>query len=201
MLIGITGYAQHGKDTVGAYLVGTHGFTQTTFAGPLKALAYRINPIVVVYGAPRNEVLRLQDVIAELGEEEAKKLPEVRRFYQELGTQARIVLGEDVWVDAWQRTYYSLAPDRDVVVTDVRFPNEAFRIAELGGELWRVERPGFDNGIGTTHLSEQYVEGLRVDKRFVNGSTIEHLHELAESAYQGAVLREGTYAGYGEQPW
>ena len=51
MLIGVTGLAQHGKDTIGNRLVKAHGFRRMGFANVLKELALRVNPIVHAPGS------------------------------------------------------------------------------------------------------------------------------------------------------
>lgn len=42
------------------------------------------------------------------------------------------------------------------VITDVRFPNEAKRIKDLGGQIWKIERVGAGAG---EHASEQELDG------------------------------------------
>ena len=44
-------------------------------------------------------------------------------------------------------------PPGDVVITDVRFPNEAALVRQLGGQLWQIRRPGYEAG-GTGHASD-----------------------------------------------
>jgi len=46
MIIGITGRARHGKNTVGDVLVRDFGFKQYGFADALKEMALRLNPWV-----------------------------------------------------------------------------------------------------------------------------------------------------------
>jgi len=178
-LIGLTGYAQHGKDSVGKVLVEEYGFTRFALAEPLKDLAYRINPIVVIGDNPEVvEILRLQDLVDNGGWERAKQEPEVRRFLQELGTQARKVLGNNVWVEALSKrinTHKAEKPHARVVVTDVRFPNEAAYIYNHGGEVWRVIRPDFDNGVGTDHESERHIDALRASHTVTNDGTLKDL--------------------------
>ena len=40
-----------------------------------------------------------------------------------------------------------------VVITDVRFPNEAAMVRQLGGQIWQIKRPGVEAG-GTGHASD-----------------------------------------------
>ena len=46
-----------------------------------------------------------------------------------------------------------MQPDGGTVITDVRFPNEAALIRQLGGQLWQIRRPGYEAG-GTGHASD-----------------------------------------------
>jgi hypothetical protein len=179
MLIGITGYARHGKDTAGSVLVKEYGFTKYAFADQLKELALAINPFV-----DRVYNLRLYHTVSDQGWEEAKNNPEVRRFLQVLGTGVRDIVGEDAWIRALVNTIRAdglwdkqgPAYGGKIVVTDVRFPNEAAFIQKYGGQLWRIDRKTltndgaklvllpYDNGIGTDHDSERLVSSLPADK-------------------------------------
>jgi hypothetical protein len=62
-----------------------------------------------------------------------------------------------------------------VVVDDVRFPNEAAIVRRLGGELWRVERPGTERG--TSHASEGELDDYPLfDRRVVNDGSLLQLY-------------------------
>ncbi len=161
MLIGVTGYAQHGKDTVANLLVREFGFTRIAFADTLKRMALVLDPIVT----SDREPWRLAPLVKRVGWEQAKQNPEVRRFLQVLGTEAvRDNLGADSWVEALDMKRNGI---EDVVIPDVRFENEAHYI-QSNGQLWGVRRfvddddlrTPYDNGIGTTHPSEAVVGEL-----------------------------------------
>lgn len=87
-----------------------------------------------------------------------------REFLQNLGHLGREHFGEDFWVN-------QILPSPDLaegwggidprdekyasdilVVTDVRYTNEAVRIRMLGGEVWRIER---DTSTSDGHPSEE----------------------------------------------
>ncbi len=177
MLIGVTGYAQHGKDTVAAALVEDFGYVRVSFADPLKQLAYELNPNIPGIG-------RLQSIVDTDGWEAAKGWPEVRRILQVLGTSARAILGEDVWVNAADIKVLEAAP-RPVVLSDVRFPNEAAYVLKNSGQLWRVLRVNedqtpFDNGIGTDHPSEAHVDSLPASK-LLCAWNVQQLQDLTRS--------------------
>lgn len=202
-IVGIVGYAQHGKDSVGRILVEEYGFTRYAFADQLKSMAFTLNPIVQTYVFPKHPE-RLQTLVSLLGWDKAKEIAEVRRFLQVLGTEAvRNHLGEDAWIESLSKRLHDdgvfgitadgvdTDPDAKVVITDVRFPNEAAWVRRVGGVLWRVRRvenvgdgrfDDFDNGLGTDHPSEKFVADLPTDRELVAAS----LHEL-EMQVQAAV--------------
>jgi hypothetical protein len=186
-IIGITGYAQHGKNTTGDVLVNEYGYAQFAFADGLREMALRLNPIV---GRRRSGVGsrydRLSDVVASDGWETAKKRPEVRRILQVIGTECvRDMVGEDSWVRVLERKLTNFSGDK-AVITDVRFPNEAAWVHQMGGEMWRVVRiatpdgKAFDNGLGTSHPSEMYVADLPVD-RVIKAVTVDELRDVVRT--------------------
>ncbi len=189
MIIGLTGYAQHGKDTVGRYLVEKYGFRRYAFADQLKSMAVVLNPIV--YGDDY-ETLRLRDLVEREGWDEAKKDQEVRRFLQVLGTEAvREHLGKDAWIDALDKRLNDDGRTRSdsIVITDVRFPNEAQFVRRNGGEVWRIHRivrtehgdfTDFDNGLGVDHPSEKFVNVIKVNHVII-AESLDDLQMLVES--------------------
>lgn len=186
--IGITGYAQHGKDTIANLLVAEYGYTRIAFADALKSMALVLDPIV----AENN--YRLGEFVETLGWEEAKKSPEVRRFLQVLGTEAvRGHLGEPAWVNALDLAWFKLGSPR-LVIPDVRFPNEAEYVKKRG-TLWRVNRlnengTGFDNGVGTDHPSEANVSSLPADRE-VTAANVRQLEDTVRHGMDRA-LAKGT---------
>lgn len=157
MLIGICGRMRVGKDVASSHLVEKHAFNRVAFADPLKWLALHVNPIVDYLTIGDGTVVpwRLADVIEMCGAEEAKAMAEVRALYQNLGTGIR-ELCDEFWVDVAEAKIRTLwETSRHVVVTDVRFPNEADRIVSLGGTILRIIRDGSGEGItNSEHISE-----------------------------------------------
>ena len=176
MLIGLSGYARSGKDTVAAILVEQYGFTRIAFAAPLKAIAADLDPWAMSHpgGSIRlSDLLHWYDDDLDLddkltaGWEYAKRYPEIRRLLQNLGVACREHLDPDVWVMAAMRKAEHY--DR-VVISDVRFQNEAKAIRLVGGEVWRINRPGVDAVNG--HISEHDLDGWRFDRHVDNGGTL-----------------------------
>ncbi len=169
MIIGITGYAQHGKDTVGDILVRNHGYSKVALADKVREFALAVDPLI----SWNNHVDPLSKLVSLYGWDNAKQRRHVRHLLQRIGTEAgRGVLGEDVWINA---LFAQMKSDGNYVITDVRFPNEAKRIIHSGGEMWRVVRPGFDNGIGTEHESERHIATLPVSYEIINDGSVKDL--------------------------
>jgi hypothetical protein len=165
MIIGLTGYAQSGKDTVASYLVKQHGFTRVAFADKIRDILYDMNPMV--NGEP------LQITVDVEGWDKAKQRPAIRMLLQNLGVSARKHLGEDFWIN--QALQNVGMPGEKYVITDVRFRNEATAIWSIPGRIWRVERPGVKAVNG--HISETQMDSYPVDYTFINDGSIEDLEQ------------------------
>lgn len=170
-VIGVTGFMGSGKDTIGNVLVADYGYARYAFADQLKSMALALDPLV-----PPNPTLpifeagnwRLSTIVRRLGWEDAKKHPEIRRFLQVLGTEGvREHLGEDSWIKALRKRIADDYTGRPVVITDVRFPNEAEAIWDWGGVVWRVVRPGHE---GNGHASEREITKIVPDAVIVNNA-------------------------------
>lgn len=89
------------------------------------------------------------------------KIQSVRSFLQRYGTEShRDVFGQDFWLDAAlplpdHAGFLGRYDDALYVVTDMRFPNEAERVKDLGGVTVRIIGPNDDTG---SHPSEQTLE-------------------------------------------
>lgn len=176
LLIGMSGRKRSGKDTFAARLTGEHGFTRVAFADPMREMALALDPYVSGH-------FRLGELVDAYGWEFVKEnFPEARRILQRLGTEGgRDVLGEDLWVNVAMRLVAALRNNgTPVVVTDVRFPNEARAIEEAGGYLLRVERPGLPEG--DLHASETALDDwAEFDGVVSNSRDIDDLRHQADS--------------------
>lgn len=127
IVVGMTGRAGSGKDTVANYLVQHHGFTKLAYAGPLKSAVcelFAIEPAVL------EDRIMKEKIVEDWG-----RSP--RWLAQWLGTDIlREKIDENIFVKNMARRIGS--HDR-VVISDVRFSNEADLVHELGGEVWSLE--------------------------------------------------------------
>ena len=85
MIIGLSGYAQSGKDTVAELLCLNYGFKRISFALPMRDAIYTLNPYIINDGLGDGN-WRVADEVDEHGWDIAKQHPEVRRLMQVFGT-------------------------------------------------------------------------------------------------------------------
>ena len=175
-IIGLTGYAQSGKDTLASILVEKYGYSRIAFADKIRDFLYGINPMVAC--SPTGY---LQDLVNLVGWDKAKQEPQVRRLLQDLGISARDLIDENIWVTA---ALGNVDSDQRVVVTDVRFENEARMIKIMGGQLWRVKRIGV--GPVNDHVSESELDGYKMDQIFLNNGTLGDLELLVTTRMRNA---------------
>lgn len=165
LIIGFCGYAGAGKDTAAnAAITVLRAYNRTAarvaFADPMRDM-------LAALGVPANHMYdrALKEApIASLSGHSYRKLA------QTLGTEwGRNCLGEDFWVDAAFARVQAADVDA-VLITDVRFPNEAARINAAGGFLARVTRPGLERV--NPHPSEEHVANFVPDYEILNDGDI-----------------------------
>jgi len=179
-IIGITGRKYNGKDTLGNLFVNNYGYTKLAYADPLKEACRCIFNFTdeQLYGDKK-----------EIEDEFWHVTP--RKVLQYVGTdmfRAHIKnvipqVENNIWVEVIKKQILDGLkndPDTKFVVTDVRFPNEAKMLQDLGGIVVRVKRD-FVNTEVDTHASELMIENLEVDYEILNNGTIDELyHNMME---------------------
>jgi hypothetical protein len=132
-LFGLTGAAGCGKDTIAQVMIGLdeYEFTRVAFADPLKD----VMRVLGIDGNDRSIKELPHDILC-------GKSP--RYAMQTLGTEwGRDLIGPDIWVRCAKRKIeLAMASGIDVVVTDVRFDEEADMVRSMGGCIVHVVRPG-----------------------------------------------------------
>lgn len=159
-IIGLAGTQGVGKDTVADILCEHHGFQRLAFADAVREMALAIDPLVI---GPDGRSVRLSWVIALAGWNMAKRdIPEVRRLLQAIGTDAvRNILGKDSWVAHMDNKLAELEGVASrIVLTDIRFENEASLVKEWGGIVVRVVRDNVAGVAFSDHESEAGVESI-----------------------------------------
>jgi hypothetical protein len=162
MIIGLSGYAQTGKDTIAQHLVEHYGYTRIAFADPIREALLKLNPHIT--DIPELPQANLSQLIP-MGWEFLKQTsPQVRGLLQRFGTEvAREMWDQDFWVKLAMR---KASESENVVFTDVRFPNEYDAIKLAGGQVWRVEKLGVS--AVNAHPSETALDNHVFDKIVTN---------------------------------
>jgi len=166
-LIGLYSPAPGCGKTTAANLLIKH--QRMSFAAPLKRAVWRLLNELGIHGF--HFVYEDKEaIIPELG-------VSARHMLQMLGTQwGRACIHPDFWVMiARAKTERIMRDGESVVIDDARFPNEAAMIRDLGGELWRIDRPGVS--YDGSHESEGGLEDITPDRVIVNDGTIDQLKE------------------------
>lgn len=191
-LIGLTGAAGSGKDTVAQGLAEMR-FVQYALANPIKRALNTIFGWTMEQWENREWK---EAVIERLGFSP-------RRAAQTLGTEWGRSLHESLWLalagdvlkfydnamligDKYQREH----PEEEVVpqyigmvVSDVRFENEARWVRENGGEIWHIKRPGIASV--AAHASEAGVARQHGDVELLNTGTIDGIKQAAKIIVRG----------------
>lgn len=178
-LIGLAGRMGVGKDTVAAML-RPHGYERLAFA---DALRDEVAEAIHTGDYPAPECLTAEALeafgMAKVAEVYSKPTtPRMRALLQQWGTEYRRSQREDYWVSIMRE---KLATVEAAVISDVRFPDEADLVHELGGEVWWIVRPGCT---GNGHISESVA--FVPDRVLDNSGSFDHLRAQVERA-----LKEG----------
>lgn len=126
-LIGLHGKAQAGKDTTGKYMSWLCGYPTYAFAEPIKVL---INNL---FGwDERHSNGELKEIV------DPYWGISPRYAYQTFGTDwGRNLINSDIWLMKAMRTYEQ---NKSLIITDVRFENEADWIRQNGGIVVHISR-------------------------------------------------------------
>lgn len=173
MLIGLYGPSRAGKDTVAGVLVKNHGFEQRNLASPIRSTLLKLDPLV--WSEDQNQHLTLSSQVEEFGWDTVKKwYPESVVWMIKLG-QAMRDIDENIWLNACVGIPYG-----NLVIADVRQPNEYEYINEHGGEVWKIEREG-TKILGMDGL----LDGYYFDVKIANNDTVDLLEALV-----GAIMEK-----------
>lgn len=175
VLIGLVGRKHSGKDTFADYLVNHYGFTKQAFAGPVK------------------EICRVMFLLTPEQLEDPQQKETVdkrwglspRQMMQKVGTDmVRQVWDENFWLKNMDLRLC----DGDVVISDVRFPNEAQYIRDRGGVLVRIV---CSKETTDTHTSETSQESIQEDVSIVNEKDgLDVFYETIEKTLPALLIKK-----------
>lgn len=169
-IIALAGYIGAGKSEVAKHLVDRHGFVLVKFASPLKNMLKSLG-------------LTHDHLEGHLKTEPTELLGgQTPRFaMQTLGTEwGRKLIADDLWVRAWRATVVRTMQAHGtagIVVDDLRFPNEAAIVEEMGGKIWKITR---QSARQTGHESERYIDELPSFIEIRNDFDIEALRRMVD---------------------
>ena len=140
MIIGISGLIGSGKDTIADYLQNIHQFRRESFANSLK------DSVSMIFGWDRDMLEGRTRESREWREQQddwwSTRLNRVitpRWVLQYWGTEVcRNGFHDDIWISSLENKLRKTHDD--IVISDVRFPNEIKSIKNAGGTVIRVVR-------------------------------------------------------------
>jgi hypothetical protein len=219
MIIGFVGLIGSGKDTAADYLVNFHGFRRDSFAGTLK------DAVSVVFGWDRTLLEGRTKESREWREKQdnwwTNRLGIVitpRWVLQNWGTDVcRKAFHDDIWIASLENKLRTSTDD--IVISDVRFPNEITAIHRAGGIVVRVQRgeepEWFEAALSYNrgehgnmtwaisrakldkmkiHASEYSWVGGNIDKVVTNNGTIDDLYNQIKNLAQDPLVSKATLA-------
>jgi hypothetical protein len=177
-LIGLAGRAGTGKDSIAAGLADRHNALRYAFALPLKA---GLQAMLGLDPEDLEDRERKEQVIEWLG-------ASPRYLMQTLGTQwGRELVAPDLWVRLARRVIEEARTSPEfgyspaLVISDVRFPDEAALIRELGGWVVHVRR--LDAPPVVEHVSETALPFVAGDLVLDNNGTLHELDAMVDSVF------------------
>ena len=163
LVIGFAGSARSGKDTATEYLCKRYRCLHYSFAKPIKEAC---------------------KIMFQLTDEQEKNKEEIiepwgyspRKMYQHIGTDIGRSLDPNIWVKNAE-IFRKKNIGHTVVISDVRFTNEAFWIRNKGGVVIRIHRPNKKQIKESSHASEHGMKVGDYDFTIVNDGTIQDLYD------------------------
>ena len=158
MIIGISGKKRSGKDTIFKLIKELNGILplRAAFGDQIKEEVAEVTGVDVDHIEENKEHFR--PMLQWWG-------ADFRRHYN----------GESYWLDKMLAKMQTVAGKEVLVVTDVRYPNEAELVKQAGGIMIRVDRR---TGLEDAHSSENLLDDFEgFDYRLTNNGTMFDLKE------------------------
>lgn len=161
MIISLSGKKRSGKSSAAKFLVSKYKFVEVSWAHPLKEIIGR-----QLFGLD-------DDHLYGTTEEREAIIPEwnlsAREILQIVGTDMfREQICDDFWVKAGLKVIRNHLNEgrTDIVISDTRFPNEAFAALNLGGKTVQIRRTneqGEEIKLDEEHFSERALDDWQFD--------------------------------------
>ncbi len=176
IILGCSGRIGSGKDTLAEYIIrnSSKPFQIKKFADNLKKVT------AIISGKS------IMDMYTSEGKN--MYIPEfdmsVGTMQQKIGTEVfRDNFDQDVWVKS---LFASYTPDQNWIITDVRFPNEADYIKNVGGYIFRIDgdpaKVRENSNRILDHPSETSLDRYKkFDQHILNHGSLEELEQIAKT--------------------
>lgn len=168
MIIGLSGKAKSGKDTLADYLVQNYGFIKVAFADELKLMcASNFNL--------SNE--QLYGTLKDVKDYNYNKTP--REILQGTGRFYRSI-NIDFWVN---KCLDKLLLTKNYIISDVRLDNEYAAIKKLNGKIVRIKRDNVLRGYvsNSNDISETDLDNHNFDLTIDNNGTLIDLYNKIDN--------------------
>ena len=140
-IVAFCGLIGSGKDTAADYLVNTHGYRRDSFANTLKDAVSNIFGWDRTLLEGRTSESRAWRDQVDTWWAERLNMPHLtpRWVLQHWGTEVcRIGFHDDIWIASLENKLRRT--NDNIVISDVRFPNEIAAIHKAGGQVIRIKR-------------------------------------------------------------
>jgi hypothetical protein len=182
MIIGLVGYIGSGKGTVGDILVRDHQYTKFAFADALK------DATATIFMWPRgllegdsNASRAFRERVDPWWSDKLGYEVTPRLILQKMGTEAcRHGIADNIWIAALEKRMQGYD---NVVISDVRFPNEMNFVRSAGGVIVRVKRgkDPSEQELSKLHISETAWNSYQPDYMIHNEGSMEDLKQSVTS--------------------
>lgn len=178
-IIGVTGTKESGKNTFGSYLVNNYGFTENAFAKPLKDASK------ILFGLNDEQ---LYD--SEKKEQYDSKIGySPREVLQKFGTEIVREQFANIFPNMFRNSYKNLwiklmdifintkeNENKFVVITDLRFQDEAEWVKNKGGIIVKINRQSIKKNKYSEHKSETELNTIKANYIIKNNGSIQNLY-------------------------
>jgi len=173
MLIGLTGYSGSGKDTLALHAIHNYEFERKAFADPNKEITG------IIFGYNYEQLYgNLKDTV------DPRYGVAPRYHMQKVGTELLRNALTDIFPESFNHDTFikimknHLIDNKNIVITDVRFLNEAKFIKENNGIIIKIIRPSINtNDAKYIHASEIEINSIEADYTITNDSDVKSLYD------------------------
>jgi len=172
MIIGLTGKARSGKDTVASHLQEAYKFHHYWFSKPMKDACRSMFGWgdEHLYGELKEEVDQRYGISP-------------RVALQTLGTEwGRNTINSDLWI---LRAQKEMEQHENIVISDCRFDDEAEAVISSGGIVIEIVRQGINQV--AAHSSESGISSSLINYQIENNGTLPELYRSVDNFLIDAI--------------